>query len=43
MKRPLAVTIIGWLYIVVGAIGFVYHIRELTAEPWIEPVRLLAR
>jgi hypothetical protein len=42
MKRPLAVTIIGWLYIIVGVVGFVSHIRELTAEPWIEPVRLLA-
>jgi len=41
-KRPLAVTIIGWLYIAVGAIGFGYHIRELTTEPWIEAVRLLA-
>ncbi len=41
-KRPLAVTIIGWLYIAVGTIGFGYHIRELTAEPWIEAVRLLA-
>ena len=42
MKRPLAVAIIGWLYIAVGTIGFIYHIRELTTEPWIELVRLIA-
>lgn len=41
-KRPLSVTIIGWLYIAVGAIGFIYHIRELTSEPWIGLVRLIA-
>ena len=29
MKRPASVTILGWLYIVVGAVGFVYHLREV--------------
>jgi len=24
-KRPLLVTIIGWIFIVVGSVGFVYH------------------
>jgi hypothetical protein len=41
-KRPLSVTVIGWLFIATGAIGFIYHIRELTSEPWIGLVRLLA-
>jgi len=27
-KRPLAVTILACLYIVVGAVGFVYHLGE---------------
>ena len=27
-KRPLAVTILACLYIVVGAVGFVYHLSE---------------
>jgi len=26
-RRPLAVTLIGWLYIVVGAAGFMFHVR----------------
>ena len=43
MKRPpLAVLIIGCLYILMGAVGFVYHFRDLATEPWIEAVRLLA-
>jgi hypothetical protein len=27
-KRPLSVTIIGWLFIVAGTVGFVYHGAE---------------
>ncbi|RPJ61043.1 MAG: hypothetical protein EHM23_08345 [Acidobacteria bacterium] len=48
-KRPLAVTIISWLFIVAGAIGLAYHATELTAEGpfdseviWVLFVRLLA-
>lgn len=48
-KRPLPVTILAWLYIAMGAIGFVYHLSELHADNalqfddvWIELVRLLA-
>ena len=46
--RPLSVTIIGWVYIGVGATGFVYHSTEFSRRPfqfeivWIELVRLLA-
>jgi len=32
-KRPLAVTIVSCVYIAVGAIGFVYHFRELLSQP----------
>ena len=48
-QRPLSVTVIGWIYIGVGAIGFVYHLFEQQASGafryesvWIEAVRLLA-
>ena len=28
-QRPTAVTILSWLYLVMGTVGFVYHLREL--------------
>ena len=28
-KRPLPVTIISWVYILVGAFGFAFHVREI--------------
>jgi hypothetical protein len=31
-NRPVAVSLIGWLYILTGVIGFVYHFTELTAR-----------
>ena len=46
--RPLSVTIIGCVFIAVGAIGFAYHAPEFTRQPflfdivWIELLRLLA-
>lgn len=49
MKRPLAVTIIGWLFVIAGTVGFIYHAKELNiGDPfandavWVELVRLLA-
>lgn len=49
MKRPLVVTIIGWLFILAGTVGFVYHLNELNTRDlfgndavWVEFVRLLA-
>lgn len=49
MKRPLAITIIGWLFILAGTVGFVYHVNDLnTQDPfandaiWILLVRFLA-
>lgn len=48
-KRTLAVTILAWVYIAMGTIGFLYHLPELHANNalqfdgvWIELVRLLA-
>src|SRR5215813_6856723 len=48
-KRPLSVTIIGWVFIAVGTIGFLYHANELrSAHPfrndlvWVCLVRLIA-
>lgn len=48
-KTPLAVTIIGWLYIATGTIGFAYHATGFDARHpfqdgfvWIEIVRLIA-
>jgi hypothetical protein len=48
-KRPLPVTILGCLYIVMGTVGFAYHFREMWAGNafqydglWIEFVRILA-
>ncbi len=48
-KRPLAVTLIAWLYIATGTIGFVYHLKELAPQQpfqydilWISLVRLIA-
>jgi hypothetical protein len=32
MKRPLAVTLIAWLFIVAGAVGFVYHIKDVNVN-----------
>jgi len=35
MKRPIAVTILGGLFIVAGTVGLVYHLRERPLEPQI--------
>lgn len=41
-RPPIAVLIIGCLYILMGAVGFIYHFKEIATEPWIEVVRLIA-
>ncbi len=45
-KRPFAVTIVAWLYIAVGLIGFIAHFRESMASwhegIWIELTEVLA-
>jgi hypothetical protein len=49
MKRPVAVTIIGWFFILAGTVGFIYHLPEVVIrDPFIndavlvEFVRLMA-
>ena len=45
-KRPLSVTILGCVYLAVGAIGFAYHFGELLAiqagSVWVELTEVLA-
>jgi len=33
-RRPLSITIIGWIYVVVGTFGFVYHLSEGLRQPF---------
>jgi len=45
--RPPSVTIIGWLFILAGTVGFLYHLTELKIPItndaiWVLVVRLLA-
>ena len=49
MKRPLIVTIISWVFIAAGTVGFLYHVQELASpDPfagdtgWIFLIRILA-
>ena len=49
VRRSLSILLIGWLFILTGAIGFVYHLREFDLDNpfyddqwWILIVRLLA-
>lgn len=48
-KRPLSVTILGCVYLLVGTVGFVYHFIDYRAknafrsdDVWVELVRFLA-
>ena len=48
-NRPLSVTVLGWIYIVVGSVGFAAHLTELhpgnalqSYVIWVELVELLA-
>lgn len=48
-RRPVSVTIISWLFIAAGVIGFAYHVTEFKAQRpfeyevvWVCLVRLLA-
>jgi len=43
-KRPLSVTLIGWLFIAAGAVGVAYHATEFNAPDagWVLAVRLIA-
>ena len=47
-KRPLSVTIIGWLFIIAGTVGFLYHASEFRSRRfgyeliWVCVLRLIA-
>ncbi len=48
-KRPLSVTIIAWVYLLMGVAGFAYHLRGLATrhpfrngEVWIELIFVIA-
>jgi len=48
-KRPLSVTILGWLFVAAGVVGLAYHATEFKIErpfendaAWVCSVRLLA-
>jgi len=41
-KRPLAVTIISWLYIATGIVGIAYHAREFNPHHLFEGDAMLA-
>jgi hypothetical protein len=48
-KRPLAVTVIGWIFILAGGVGLAYHLTEFNPQHpfkddviWVLLVRLLA-
>jgi len=38
MKRPFPVTLLGWLFIVVGLVSLIYHLWQSTLDRWIVPV-----
>jgi hypothetical protein len=40
-KRPLSVTIIGWLFIVTGVVGIAYHSTEIRTSRPLEYVPIL--
>lgn len=48
-KRPVSVTIVGWLFIVVGVVSFIFHVSNIKSlhpfpkdAPWILGVAALA-
>ena len=41
IKRPLSITIVGWLFVAVGVVGFVYHSSEFKTPLELEFVGVL--
>jgi hypothetical protein len=42
LRRPFAITVLSWLYIVIGAVGLVMHGRESFRSPHSEDIWILA-
>ena len=38
MKRPFPVTVLGWLFIVVGLVSDIYHLSQGPLDRWTVPV-----
>jgi uncharacterized membrane protein HdeD (DUF308 family) len=41
MKRPFQVTMLGWLFIVVGIVSTAYHLLKGTLDRWMVPIVLV--
>jgi hypothetical protein len=41
IRRPLAITVISWMFIVAGAVGLAYHLTEFQTERPFDPELLL--
>jgi hypothetical protein len=41
MKRPFQVTLLGWLFIVVGIVSTAYHLLKSTLDRWMVPIVLV--
>jgi uncharacterized membrane protein HdeD (DUF308 family) len=41
LKRPFEVTVIGWLFIVVGIASTVYHLLKDSLDRWTAPILLI--
>jgi uncharacterized membrane protein len=41
MKRPIPVTILGCLFIVVGLVGLAYHLSQLPLDSWVALISLI--
>jgi len=41
MKRPFPVTILGFLFILAGLVGLVYHLSESPLDHWVIPISIV--
>ena len=41
MKRPIPVTILGYLFIVAGLVGLAYHLSERPLDRWVALISLI--
>jgi hypothetical protein len=38
VKRPFQITVLGWLFIVVGILSTTYHLLKGSLDPWMVPI-----
>ena len=41
MKRPFQVTMLGWLFVVVGVLSTTYHLSKSSLDRWTVPIALV--